>query len=520
MQTLIDFIRGELERLFDLEAMRRISSDLLGIDPQILGTGTGKGAFARALVEHCAGEGSLQALGDALLVSSKEVDPRLRDVSSADLNDEIAIGTQIGELRVIKKLGEGGLGVVYLCRLEGDKSDETGRTVLKVIRHRFSWDRSAVARFMTAIRAIRAVRAPSLAAIHGVGQLDNGRPWVTYEYQAAQNLAERLERSGGMHFREAKPMFRDVLQALVLLHERRLLHGDVKAENVFATRKSEGEGNRPELRAVLVDAGMTRIVVPAQGNAKTSGLLSLLGTPKAIAPERARGIDYDPRSDLYAVGALMYEVLTGRPLFMGDSAMDIIAQHLWFEPEKPSAYAQRGWISPELDDLVLRALAKDPDNRYQTAAEMLEAIDEIGEPSRALAPLDREAFEQARNALFKDPGNERLANAIEQQARRSGAWPQAIEVLEEALKAARDRDAKLVLLFRLARIYETETKDNKQAEAAYQSVLELDPNNRVAISGIESCKRASGDAEGLIGLLLDRVEKSGPSTYERRYYVR
>jgi tetratricopeptide (TPR) repeat protein len=505
MHTLMDFVRGELERLLDLEEMHRISSDLLAVDPKILGTGAGKAAFARTLVESCAAQDSLQALGDALLFTSKDADPRLRDLGDPELDDEIAIGTQIGDLRVVKKLGEGGLGVAYLARLQGENED-SGRILLKIIRRRFARDRAAVARFLATIRAIRSVHAPALAPYYEIGILENGRPWVTYEYQAAQNLSERLERSGGMHFKEAQSVIRDVLKALAALHEHRLVHGDVKTENVFVTRKTDEQSSRPELRAVIVDAGMTRIMVPARGNAGTSGLLSLLGTPKAIAPERARGDEHDPRSDLYAVGALMYEMLTGRPLYMGESAMDIVAQHLWTEPEKPSAFAQRGWIGPELDEVVLRALAKDPDSRYQSAKEMLEAIEEVGEPIRAYTPLDRDAFEGARDALYRDPGNERIANTIEQEGRRSGAWPQATDVLEHAVEFAKTKDAKLALLFRLARIYETETKNSQQAEVAYDAVLKIDPGNRVALSGLENCKRNSGDAEGLVGLLLDRVE--------------
>ena len=94
--------------------------------------------------------------------------------------------------------------------------------------------------------------------------------------------------------------------------------------------------------------------------ATTTGLLPVLGTAKALAPEQARGIEPDQRADIYQMGTLMYETLTGRPPFVGDSAIDVIAQHLSVTPEPPSAYARKGWVSPALDDLILRALAKDP----------------------------------------------------------------------------------------------------------------------------------------------------------------
>ncbi len=498
--STLEILQGELERLFDLAGLMQLSADLLGFDPEAVGGTGSKGAFARSLVGYCSNEDALAALVDAIMLTSSDADANLRKTVRVLANGELAPGTKVGDLKVVKKIGEGGLSVVYLA--EGAAGSQAA---LKVIRPEYARDRAAVHRFTTASRIMQSLSAPGLAPIIGVGKLADSRPWVAARLIAGQSLAERIKRSGAMHLNEARPIFEGVLQGLSVLHARGLFHGDVKVENVFVVRPSEGSRSS-ELTGVLVDAGTDRLLSRTEPRIFATGILPLIGTAKAMAPEQARGAEPDARSDIYAMGTLIYETLTGRPPFVGESAIDVIALQLSAAPDAPSVYARRGWVSDAIDEMVLRALAKDPSERYQSATEMLEALDNAARRPGKKKALDELAFNSARTALLADPGNELAADAVESQARDSGAWDRAATVFSETARSARDGLHKLALLFRAARIYETDLKDALRAEGAYQQILELDPGNEVAMRGIEAARRASSDYHGLLEILLERTD--------------
>jgi tetratricopeptide (TPR) repeat protein len=499
--SALDILQGELERLYDLEEMMRLSADLLGFAPAEVGGTGSKGAFARSLVGHCVHEDALAALVDAIMLSSERADTGLRATLKASSNGELSPGTHVGELKIIRKLGEGGLSIVYLAEAEGG-----AQAALKVIRPEYSKDRAAVHRFTTASRAMQSVRTPGLAPIVGVGQLPDARPWVAAEFVVGNALAARIKQNGALHINDARPVFAGVLTGLVALHKRGLVHGDIKVENVLVVART-GEGGIAESSGVLIDAGAERLLSRPDSKVDVTTVLPLIGTAKAMSPEQARGQAPDARSDIYGMGTLIYETLTGRPPFIGDSAIDVIAQQVASIPEPPSTYARRGWVSDAVDELVLRALAKDPHDRFPDAMSMLEALDHVARQPARRRPLDEVAFTQARNVLLSKPAHEPAADAIENQARESGAWDRAATVLLEAASAARDSVAQLSLLFRAARIYETERKDPLRAEAVYQQILELDPSNAIALRGVETARRVSGDYTGLLEILLDRADR-------------
>ncbi|MFI5308138.1 MAG: protein kinase, partial [Polyangiales bacterium] len=495
-ESLIEVLQGELERLFDLTDMLRLCSELLGFDPErVGGTGT-KGAFARSLVGYCVDQEAIDALVDAITLSSDRADAGLRDAVRAAPNGELRPGTRVGSMKVVKKIGEGGLSVVYLAETDGE--GETQRAALKVIRPQFARDRGAVHRFTTVSRIMQSLQSPGLAPILGVGQLDDARPWVAAAYLTGQTLAQRVKRTGSLHINEARPIFAGVLQGLSTLHKRGLLHGDIKVENVFVVRSNAEDGGSEPI-GVLVDGGGDRLLTRTKVEAGATGLLPVLGTAKALAPEQARGIEPDQRADIYQMGTLMYETLTGRPPFVGDSAIDVIAQHLSATPEPPSAYARKGWVSPALDEVVLRALAKDPDDRFASARVLLDELERAVRKPTVQRPLDEGAFQEARRALHASPGDESLAERVEEIAREANAFSRAAEALHEVANASSDREQRLALLYRVARLYDTELKEPTRAEAAYQQILELEPESEVALRGVETQKRAAGDHDGLIG---------------------
>ena len=465
-QQALDLLQGELERLYDLEAMLQLCSGTLGFDPEAVGGTGSRGTFARSLVGYCGAHEALPALVDAIVLTSQDADAGLRTSLKSMANGELSAGTRVGSMKVLKKIGEGGLSVVYLAEGEGGK-----QTALKVIRSEYARDRAAVHRYTTVSRIMQTLKAPGLLPILAVGQLEDKRPWIAAPVISGQSLAERLKKSGPLHINEARSIFEGVLRGLGALHTRGLVHGDVKVENVFVVRPDEsGRGN--ELTGVLMDGGADRLLSRmGESRADATGMLPLIGTAKSMAPEQARGQEPDARSDIYAMGTLIYETLTGRPPFVGDSAIDVIAQHVATAAEPPSTYARKGWVSEALDEVVLRALAKDPSDRYASAHDLIDALEAAAKRPGKRKPFDEIAFNQARQALLQDPGDERAADAVENQGRDSGVLERSATAFTEAARAAYEPEQKVALLFRAARIYETDLKDALRAEACYQQLL-------------------------------------------------
>ncbi len=523
MNATTDILRGELERLFELDELKSLSADLLGIDPDVVGGTEGKGAFARALVERCRTEDALLALADAVLLSKDGVNQKLQKLFEADPGDELEPGSRVESFRVLKKIGEGGVGVVYLVEQKDDEGN-VRRAALKVVRPVHARDRVATRRYQTVARVHKGVEDPSLAPVIEVGTLEDGRPWVATAFVEGQSLASRIGRTGPMHYNEARPIVRGVLSALETLHGRGLVHGDVKAENVFIHRPSASDKMKNEPTGVLVDAGIDWLFARTPMQNGHAGLLPLFGTAKSIAPEVARGGAVGPSADLYATGCLLFEALTGRAPFVGESAIDVVAQHLVTDAEAPSAHAPRGWVPKDLDAILLQALAKDPADRYPSATAFREAIESIGRASippeaRKKEDLDQKAFEEAAELLKEGPTEEELAVALERVVEPAEAWDKAVEVFQAAVEKVEDAEAKKALLFRIARIQEADLLDHEGAEASYRAILELDETEEIARAAIEELKRASGDAEGLVELLLEKVE-SEESAEERAGILR
>jgi serine/threonine protein kinase len=227
MHVTIEILRGELERLFTLDELTHLSTQLLGLDPEEVGGLGAKASFARALAERCHDDDRVEALVDVILVSRREVDPRVRDVAALTLGAEIAPGESIGPFVVQKKIGEGEVGVVYLAQ-----RDETAY-VVKVLRRDASRDRRAVARFLTANRLVAAIAHEGLPWGVEARELPDGTDYVAYEYVPGQTLAQRLTRKGPAHISDWKPILLGILSPLAALHREGLVHGDLKLENVL-----------------------------------------------------------------------------------------------------------------------------------------------------------------------------------------------------------------------------------------------------------------------------------------------
>ena len=240
MNPTIDILRGELERLFTLEEMTSMSERLLGLVPDEVGGASAKGSFARALTERCFDGDRLDALVDVILHSRKEVDPRVRDISALMGKEELAIGRQLGDFTLQKKIGESALGIVY----QAVRTDGAARVVyaLKVLRREAARDRRAVHRFLTANRLIGTVDHPGLPRHVEAGELEPGLFYVAYEYVEAQPLSARLARTGPIGVAELRPLLKGILEPLAAIHRAHLVHGDVKAKSSRCRSGSTSRG--------------------------------------------------------------------------------------------------------------------------------------------------------------------------------------------------------------------------------------------------------------------------------------
>jgi serine/threonine protein kinase/lipopolysaccharide biosynthesis regulator YciM len=510
---LLDVLRGELERLFSLDELQGLARDGLGLPPEFIGGTSAKGSFARALVETAAHSDAVEALVDAILIARTDVDPRIREIAATGLAaaDDLAPGAEIGPFTIVRKVGEGGAGVVYLAT----RKDAPGKQLaLKIVKREASRDLRALQRYLTANRLVGIVPHSGLPRGVETGSLPDARAYVAYEYVDGQTLAARIGRTGPMHLNEARPILKSILEALAALHDKRLAHGDLKTENVILAKSDNGVASR----IVLLDFGTDRLRARGRAALHQTGILAVYGSAKAMAPELVRGHVADAKSDVYAFGSLVYEVLTGKPLFAkeGTTSLEVALAHLATPPEPPSAHAPRGWVNKEIDAFVLDLLRKEPTARPTDAKVVLDALEGLGRTAAtAAAPsetakLSDDEVDLRIAELVDRPDDSEAAAALEKAieeggdaARIADGFQQVAEGLEEEAK----KELRTALLFRAARIFETGAKDPERAEAIYKRLLELDPADDIAQAALEELKKATGQWSDLVEMLLARVER-------------
>ncbi|MDB4944260.1 MAG: hypothetical protein JWP97_3794 [Labilithrix sp.] len=516
MNPTIDILRGELERLYTLEEMTSMAERLLGLVPAEIGGASAKGSFARALTERCYDGDRVDALVDVILHSRKEVDPRVRDLGALWGKEELPAGRQVGDFTLQKKIGESDLGIVYQAvRTDGDAR---AYYTVKILRREAARDRRAVHRFLTANRLIGTVGHPGLPKHVEAGELEPGMFYVAYEYIDAQPLSQRLARSGAIAYGELLPLLKGILAPLAAIHKAHLVHGDIKAENILVSAAPEGSDNR-EPRVTLIDFGTDRLRLHSVSANGHTGLLAVFGSPKTVAPELVRGKAADPRTDVYAFGAVLFELLTGRPVFAHESATDAAFMHLSSEPAPPSTRAPRGHVSRDIDTFVLTLLSKDPTRRPKDAAAVLDALESIGRASAATRAsgggISAEKVQAMIDRLLAAPSDGDAAIELE-KAVEDGAEPTRVgEAFAAAAEQVRgdsdeDKETKKGLLYRAARIFDGAAKDKARAEQIYSTIVALDPSDEIAGIALEEARKALGKYEELVEMLLEKSQAAPP----------
>jgi beta-lactam-binding protein with PASTA domain/predicted Ser/Thr protein kinase len=254
-----------------------------------------------------------------------------------------------GRYKVVRKLGTGGMANVYLA-----EDQELGRRVaIKMLDDRHAQDEQFVERFRREAKNAAGLSHPNVVSIYDRGQAE-GTYYIAMEYLEGRTLKELLVARGPTPVPVAIDYARQILAALGFAHQHGVVHRDIKPHNVAVA---------PDGRIKVMDFGIARA-----GTSQMTETGSIIGTAQYLSPEQAKGAPVGPTSDIYSVGIVLYEMLTGSVPFTGDTPLEIAMKHLSATPEPPSE--KRAEVPHELDSIVLRALAKRPEDRYQTAEDM------------------------------------------------------------------------------------------------------------------------------------------------------
>lgn len=292
------------------------------------------------------------------------------------------IGRTISHYRVISQLGEGGMGVVYLA-----EDTTLGRRV--AMKFLSTTTREYRARFLREARAVSALTHPNIATVFDYGETSDSQPYIVMELINGQPLNEKL-RDGSLPLPEAVRIVSAMAEALGEAHHQGVVHRDVKPSNVVITER----GQVKVLDFGLVKHMFEPITLAGDPNQKTLPSTRtrsdvIVGTPLYLSPEQATGKAIDGRSDLFALGAVLYECMTGRSAFSGGSVIEIGAQVIHVNPSVPSKLNDR--IPPELDRITMKAIQKKLDERYQTAQEF------VADLQRVLPALDNNGYRTGRS---------------------------------------------------------------------------------------------------------------------------
>ena len=279
------------------------------------------------------------------------------------LRCEVSEAKQLGQYRLVKLLGIGGMGEVYLAEHRMLKR----RCAIKLIHPDRSADPRLLARFEREVRMTARLSHWNTVEIFDYGRTDDGTFFYVMEYLPGLSLEDLLERHGPLPAERVIHLLRQTCQGLREAHEVGLIHRDIKPGNVFAAYRG---GHYDVVK--LLDFGLVK-PVGENPSARLSQEGGISGTPLFMSPEQARGLDdLDARSDIYSLGAVAYALLTGRPPFDGTNAMDVMIAHVRDEPVWPSHH--QADVPADLEYVILRCLAKNPEDRFQNVDSLEQAL--------------------------------------------------------------------------------------------------------------------------------------------------
>ncbi len=268
------------------------------------------------------------------------------------------IGKTISHYKILEKLGEGGMGVVYLA--EDTKLNR--QVALKFLPSNLTRDQETKERFLHEARAASTLDHPNICNVHEIEETEGGQIFICMGYYKGESLKERIER-GPLEPAEALGIALQIARGLSRAHESGIVHRDIKPANIIVTERGE---------AKIVDFGLAKLA----GQSKMTRIGTTLGTVSYMSPEQTRGDGVDGRTDIWSLGVVLYEMLTGRVPFKGDYEQAVIYSIL-NEQAEPLDSSLHG-APPELQEIIDRCLAKDPEDRYRTADDLIADFGALG----------------------------------------------------------------------------------------------------------------------------------------------
>ncbi|AUX23396.1 protein kinase [Sorangium cellulosum] len=361
-----------------------------------------------------------------MTATTRPLDPAVTLVDEASVaSDDLAPGTLVGEFLVEAARSHGGFAVVYLATQLG-----TGRPVaLKVLRRRLAASTRILARFQQEAAALRGLAHPHLVEIVGVGDLPDGRPYLAMEWIEGRTLKEELRARGALSAAEALAVLEEIGGALSAAHALGIVHRDVKAQNIMAIPRGGWFTTR------LVDLGIAKLLEPERlGRDPIFTQSSVLGTPGSMAPEQIAGRPVDARTDVYALGLLLYEMLTGQPAFQADDLIELEELQLFAPPPRASDLVP---VPPGVDAAIARCLEKSPDARYPSVAALLAELRAAPLAAREEAPAGEAAALHVGVQIEGSDGEDEIdaaafddAEAVLAMARRAAADAGLVPVVD------------------------------------------------------------------------------------------
>ncbi len=270
-----------------------------------------------------------------------------------------------GKYRIVRMIGEGGMGAVY----EGENTRIRRRVAIKVLHQGVAENQEAVQRFEREAQAAGRIGNDHILEVLDLGTFANGDHFIVMEYLDGEPLSDRIRRLGKMRPEEVAPLMIQALEGLRAAHDAGIVHRDLKPDNVFVLK--EKAGNRDFVK--LIDFGISKFQPLGGSEMKMTRTGTVMGTPYYMSPEQASGSrEADHRSDLYAVGVMLYEAVTGRVPFDAPTFNQLLFQIVLSDPAPPQQ------VVPDLDpgfaNLIAKSMARDVEHRFQTAAELSEAL--------------------------------------------------------------------------------------------------------------------------------------------------
>ena len=330
-----------------------------------------RGAF---LAESCGSDPKMLA-DVASLLSAHELSGSFIDtpaishseITEAQSQPALVSGEFVGRFKIISLLGEGGMGQVYLA----EDTKLARKVAIKLLHPHATEDKRAIARLLREARAAAALDHPNICPVHEIYE-EGGRNCIVMQYVEGETLHRRIQREP-LSIAESLDIAVQTADALSEAHSHGIVHRDVKPQNILVTPRGQvkvldfGLAKSFLLGPAAEDAADTQSVVTGQG--------VIVGTVTYMSPEQAKGEPLDPRSDVFSLGAVIYECVVGQPPFGGKSLMEICAEVIRVDPPPPSQLNRR--VSPELEGVILRALSKNREDRYASAGALLADLQRV-----------------------------------------------------------------------------------------------------------------------------------------------